>query len=156
MNRLIAGQALPENSNEDRAGYCNHKVGTASAQGLSMKIAGSTQRNVKRMKTSYLKTITTCGLAALFIAVGPACFHAGAQPVYAPIDTTTNPVMTTPATNDVTANVVVTTNSAATDTAAVAAPATTTATTTTTTTTTTTADAAATAAPVEANGTNAT
>jgi len=108
------------------------------------------------MKTSYLKTITTCGLAALFIAVGPACFHAGAQPVYAPIDTTTNPVMTTPATNDVTANVVVTTNSAATDTAAVAAPATTTATTTTTTTTTTTADAAATAAPVEANGTNAT
>ena len=81
------------------------------------------------MKTSYLKTISTCGLAALLIAVGPASFRASAQPVYAPIDLSTNTNATAAAavTNDATANVVVTTNSAATDTATIpaAAPATT-------------------------------
>jgi type II secretory pathway component GspD/PulD (secretin) len=87
-----------------------------------MKIAGSTQRNVKRMKTSYLK-ISTCGLAALLIAVGPACFRAGAQPVYAPVDLSTNSTAAAPATSDAPANVVVTTNSAATDTATIPATA---------------------------------
>jgi hypothetical protein len=33
--RLIAGQTLPENSNEDTIGDCNHKVGTASAKGVN-------------------------------------------------------------------------------------------------------------------------
>jgi type II secretory pathway component GspD/PulD (secretin) len=129
---------------------CNHKVGTARAQGLSMKIAGSTQRNVKRMKTSYLKSKSTCGLAALLIAVGPACFHASAQPVYAPIDLATNSSAAAPASSSATANVVVTTNSAAADTAApvaaapVAAPA-----------TSDTAVAAASSAPMDASATNA-
>ena len=114
------------------------------------------------MKTSNLKTITTCGLAALLIAVGPACFHAGAQPVYAPIDVSTNSSAMAPATNDATANVVVTTNSTPADTSAAAAttaaPAAATAApaaTTTTTTTTTTTDATTAAAPVEVS-TNAT
>jgi len=77
------------------------------------------------MKTSYLKTISTCGLAASLIAVGPACFHASAQPVYAPIDMSTNAPAAAPATPAPAANVVVTTNSAAVDTAAAptAAPA---------------------------------
>jgi type II secretory pathway component GspD/PulD (secretin) len=132
---------------------CNHKVGTARAQGLSMKIAGSTQRNVKRMKTSNLKTISACGLAALLIAVGPACFHASAQPVYAPIDLATNSSAAAPATSSATANVVVTTNSAAADTAApvaaapAAAPTTTPDTTAATATASVTMDASATNAP---------
>jgi type IV pilus assembly protein PilQ len=75
------------------------------------------------MKTSYLKTTSTCGLAALLIAVGSACFHAGAQPVYAPIDVTPNSTTVAPAKNDATSNVVVTTNSAPVDTAAVPAAA---------------------------------
>jgi len=77
------------------------------------------------MKTSYLKTISTCGLAASLIAVGPACFHASAQPVYAPIDMSTNAPAAAPATPASAANVVVTTNSVAVDTAAAptAAPA---------------------------------
>ena len=77
------------------------------------------------MKTSHLKNISTCGLAALLIAVGPACFHASAQPVYAPIDMSTNAPAAAPATPAPAANVVVTTNSAAVDTAAAptAAPA---------------------------------
>ncbi len=163
--RLIAGQTLPENSNEDTIRDCNQKVGTASAQGLSMKIAGSTQRNVKRMKTSDLKTISTCGLAALLIAVGPACFRAGAQPVYAPIDLSTNSTTAAPATTvtpDATANVVVTTNSAAVDTAtipAAAAPAAATPAAAPATTPTPsqadTVSAATTIVPVEATGTNA-
>ncbi|HWC60259.1 MAG TPA: secretin N-terminal domain-containing protein, partial [Verrucomicrobiae bacterium] len=72
------------------------------------------------MKTSHLKIISTCGLAAILIAVGSASFRASAQPVYAPIDLSTNPPAAAPATNDAAANVVVTTNSAATDTSAVA------------------------------------
>ena len=100
------------------------------------------------MKTSNLKTISTCGLAAILIAVGPACFHAGAQPVYAPIDVTSNSTVTAPVANDAAANVVVTTNSAAADTTA-AAPAATTAPATTD------APAATTAAPSEADSTNA-
>lgn len=122
------------------------------------------------MKTSHLKTISTCGLAAmLLIAVGPASSRAGAQPTYAPIDLSTNPPAAAPATTaapaaaaDATANVVVTTNSVAADTtpaaapAAAAAPATTAATTDTT--AAATADAAAAAstnATVEASATNA-
>jgi len=101
------------------------------------------------MKTSNLKTISACGLAAISIAVGPACFHAGAQPVYAPIDVSSNATVTAPATNDAAANVVVTTNSAAADTTA-AAPAATVAPATTE------APApATTAAPSEADSTNA-
>ena len=65
------------------------------------------------MKTSHLKTI--CGLAALYlIAVGPA--SALGQPVYAPIDVSTNPPAATSAAApavDASANVVVTTNSMA-------------------------------------------
>jgi len=71
------------------------------------------------MKTSHLKTISTCGLAALcLVAVGPATSFG--QPVYAPIDLSTNPPAAAPAPAVAPANVVVTTNSAATDTAAVA------------------------------------
>jgi len=110
---------MPENANKDTMRDGKHKVGTASAQGLSMKIAGSTRRNVKRMKTSYLKTISTCGLAAFVIAVGPACINASAQPVYAPIDVATNSTAAAPATAS--SNVVGTTNSAAADPATVAA-----------------------------------
>jgi len=152
-----------------------NKVGTVSAQGLSMKIAGSTQRNAKRMKTSHLKNISTCGLAAmLLIAVGPASSRAGAQPTYGPIDLSTNPPAAAPATPaaapatvpavDATANVVVTTNSAAADTssattaaptAAPATPATTAAPAVAATDTTPATADASTNAPVEANATNA-
>src|SRR5215472_13150825 len=90
-----------------------------------MKIAGSTQRNTKRMKTN-LKTMSVCGLAAMaLVAVGPASFRAGAQPVYAPIDLSSNnnTAAAAPVTNDAAANVVVTTNAPAADTTAAAAAA---------------------------------
>src|SRR6266496_1586183 len=79
------------------------------------------------MKTSHLKTISTCGLAALcLIAVGPAITFG--QPTYAPIDLSTNtPAATTPTATDAPANVTVTTNSVAAEsntTAPAAAPAT--------------------------------
>jgi type II secretory pathway component GspD/PulD (secretin) len=63
------------------------------------------------MKTSHVKTIVTCGLAALcLIAVGPATSFG--QPTYAPIDLSTNPpAAATPATTDTTSSVTVTTNS---------------------------------------------
>jgi type II secretory pathway component GspD/PulD (secretin) len=72
------------------------------------------------MKTSHLKTLLTCGLAAwCLVAVGPATVIG--QPVYAPIDLSTNPPATVaPASVDAAANVTVTTNSVATDTNAVA------------------------------------
>jgi len=74
------------------------------------------------MKTSHLKTISTCGLAALcLIAVGPATSFG--QPTYAPIDLSTNSAaVATPAATDAAASVTITTNSAAATT--VAAPAT--------------------------------
>ena len=80
------------------------------------------------MKTSHLKTISTCGLAALcLIAAGPA--RTLGQPVYAPIDMSTNPPAAAPAAADASASVTVTTNSVAIETNAVAetaaAPATT-------------------------------
>jgi type IV pilus assembly protein PilQ len=71
------------------------------------------------MKTSHLKIMSTCGLAALcLIAVGPATVVG--QPVYAPIDLSTNPPATvapaaTPAAADASASVTVTTNSVAAD-----------------------------------------
>ncbi len=65
------------------------------------------------MKTSHLKTIATCGLAALcLIAVGPATTFG--QPVYAPIDLSTNPpAAAAPAASDTTSSVTVTTNTVA-------------------------------------------
>jgi type II secretory pathway component GspD/PulD (secretin) len=89
----------------------------------NVKIAGLTQRNKNEMKTSHLKIMSTCGLAALcLIAVGPA--KTFGQPVYAPIDLSTNsPAASTPATTDATANVTVTTNSVAAETTTVAPPA---------------------------------
>ena len=65
------------------------------------------------MKTSHLKTISTCGLAALcLIAAGPATTFG--QPTYAPIDLSTNAAaVATPAATETAASVTVTTNSAA-------------------------------------------
>lgn len=62
------------------------------------------------MKTSHLKIIATCGLAAFsLIAVGPASLHAqdnaaatNGQPVYAPIDLSTNAPAAAPAADTVT------------------------------------------------------
>jgi type II secretory pathway component GspD/PulD (secretin) len=88
------------------------------------------------MKTSHLKTISSCGLAALFlIAIGPASTGAQAQPTYAPIDVSTNApdataVTPAPAAPDAAAAPTVVTNTVAPET-----------TTTVTTTTTTTAPA---------------
>jgi type II secretory pathway component GspD/PulD (secretin) len=85
------------------------------------KIAGLTQRKQKEMKTSQLITIATCGLAALcLIAVGPASLHAqdnaaatNGQPVYAPIDLSTNAAAAAPAATDATATTTVSTNTTA-------------------------------------------
>ncbi|HXT10586.1 MAG TPA: secretin N-terminal domain-containing protein [Candidatus Angelobacter sp.] len=96
------------------------------------------------MKTSYLKTISTCGLAVLgLIAVGAVTLRAqdaaasNNGPVYAPVDVSSNGVMLatnsapaattgtadTTATAPATENVTVTTNSVAADTNAPAATA---------------------------------
>jgi type II secretory pathway component GspD/PulD (secretin) len=82
------------------------------------------------MKTSHLKIISACGLAALsLIAFGPASLRAqdaaasGSNgPVYAPIDLSTNPPAAAPATNDVTTSDAAPTNTVAPD-ATAAAPA---------------------------------
>src|ERR1044071_9456828 len=91
---------------------------------VNVKIAGLTQRNKNEMKTSHLKIMSTCGLAALcLIAVGPATVVG--QPVYAPIDLSTNPPApvppaATPAAADASASVTVTTNSVAVESTTVA------------------------------------
>src|SRR5690348_6045045 len=105
--RLIAGQGLPENQNAKKSSRFKSNGWHCVCSTVIDKIAVNSEKS-KRMKTSHLKTISACGLAALsLIAFGPASLRAqdaaasGSNgPVYAPIDLSTNaPAAVTVTTN---------------------------------------------------------